>query len=275
MATRRRRPPEPPSIEIKQFTLEEINRGIARIQRRIEEVKALETDQVQYDDQRRYTAEQNIRTAILEVFDLNSPQYQEHQYYQIWHGEKSVSIAYGYEEAYDHEAQQNFLAGIPQAIKMLEGLITWLEEKRAELGQDTTARVRSAFEGLDLHYRIASICVDLYRNGHYRNAVLDASLALMNFVKERSRRHDLDGASLMRTVFSKNDPILAFNDLSDQTDLDEQEGMMHLFEGITLALRNPRAHSLSDDSPEEALEYIALLSLLAKRLEKTKQHKLT
>ena len=71
----------------------------------------------------------------------------------------------------------------------------------------------------------------------------------------------------MRTVFSRNNPILAFNDLNDQTDQDEQEGLMHLFEGAVLALRNPRAHALSDDSPELALEYIALLSMLAKRLE--------
>ena len=93
----------------------------------------------------------------------------------------------------------------------------------------------------------------------------------MNFVKEKSRRHDLDGAPLMRTVFSRNNPILAFNDLSDQTDQDEQEGMMHLFEGAVLALRNPRAHTLLDDSPEIALEYIALLSMLAKRVEQAKR----
>ena len=36
----------------------------------------------------------------------------------------------------------------------------------------------------------------------------------------------------MRTVFSSKDPILAFNDLADQTDRDEQEGTMHLFEGL-------------------------------------------
>jgi hypothetical protein len=29
------------------------------------------------------------------------------------------------------------------------------------------------------------------------------------------------------TVFSRNAPILAFNELKDQTDLDEQQGMMH------------------------------------------------
>ncbi len=46
---------------------------------------------------------------------------------------------------------------------------------------------------------------------------------------------------------------------------------MHLFAGVVLALRNPRAHALSDDSPELALECIALLSLLAKRLEQAKR----
>jgi hypothetical protein len=44
--------------------------------------------------------------------------------------------------------------------------------------------------------------------------------------------------------------------------------MMHLSEGAVLGLRNPRAHALLDDSPELALEYIALLSLLAKRLDR-------
>jgi len=115
------------------------------------------------------------------------------------------------------------------------------------------------------------VCADLYRDGHYRNAVLDASLALEHFVKEKSRRHDLSGADLMRTVFSMKSPILAFNDLRDDTDRSEHEGLMHLFEGAVLALRNPRAHALSDDSPELALEYIALLSLLAKRLEQAKR----
>ena len=50
----------------------------------------------------------------------------------------------------------------------------------------------------------------------------------------------------MRTVFSSKDPILAFNDLADQTDRDEQEGTMHLFEGAVLAIRNPGGHSFPE-----------------------------
>jgi uncharacterized protein (TIGR02391 family) len=94
---------------------------------------------------------------------------------------------------------------------------------------------------------------------------------LVNFVKEKSRRHDLDGAPLMSTVFSANNPVLAFNALADPTDKDEQQGVMHLFMGAVLALRNPRAHSVFDDSPEMSLDYIAFLSMLAKRLEAAKR----
>ena len=113
--------------------------------------------------------------------------------------------------------------------------------------------------------------VEFKQNEHYANAVLNAGIALVNYVKEKSGRHDLDGAGLMTTVFSKNAPVLAFNDLTDKTDQDEQEGLMHLFVGAVQALRNPRAHTLAPDSPEDALEAIAFFSFLAKRLDRTKR----
>lgn len=131
----------------------------------------------------------------------------------------------------------------------------------------------STLDEMELHPRIVGVSRDLFLNGHYGNAVFDPSKALVNFVKERSGRHDLDGAPLMKTVFSRNDSILEFNDLSDQSDCDEQEGMMHLYEGAALAIRNLRGHTFVDDSPERALEYIGLLSMLANRLEETKRRK--
>ena len=261
----RRRWPEPPPIEIRQFrSREEIDLAIERLRRRAEEVRGLDPRQVPHEDQRVRNVEQNISNAILEVFGPHSPEYRDHQYHRIWHGGMYVNMS-------DEYIQQCFANGIPQTVTMLDGLIGRLEERRAEMGQDVAARVRTAFEGLELHSRIAAVTTELYRNGHYRNAVLDAAVALVNFVKEKSRRHDLDGAPLMRTVFSRNDSILAFNDLREQSDQDEQEGMMHLFEGAVLALRNPRAHTLSDDSPEQALDYIAFLSLLAKHVERARR----
>jgi len=98
------------------------------------------------------------------------------------------------------------------------------------------------------------------------SAALDTSLALQDYVKQKSRCHE-DGADLMGFVFSRNGPVLSFNALADDTDKSEQEGLMDLFEGVT---RNPRAHALPHDSSEMALEYIALISLLAKRLDRAK-----
>lgn len=260
----RRRPQDPPPIEIKQFTADEIPRGIAILRRRIEEVQSLRTNKVSYNDQRVRNAESNISSSVLDIFGANSPEYQEHQGHSIWQGTRYVGME-------PEEIQAGFEAGIPKSIMMLEGLIARLEEKQADLGQDPAGRVKMAFDNMELHPQIADVCADLYRNRHYRNAVLDASLALVNIVKEKSRRHDLDGAPLMRAVFSKNAPVLAFNDLKDQTEQDEQEGMMHLFEGAVQALRNPRAHALADDSPEEALEYIAFLSFLAKKVDQARR----
>jgi uncharacterized protein (TIGR02391 family) len=103
--------------------------------------------------------------------------------------------------------------------------------------------------------------------------VFAAAKTLVNFVKERSGRHDLDGAPLMRTVFSKNKPVLAFSDLSDPTQLDEQEGLMHLFEGAVLGIRNPGGHSFPEGTEQRAIEYISLLSLLAYLAQEAKKQK--
>jgi len=246
------------------FSIEDIERGLVTLRRRLDEVKALAASGVRFDDPRVRTVAENIRDAVREVFGADSPEYQRHQGHRIWHGPLRMNM-------HPSEQQASFEAGVPHSVELLENFIRRLEEKKADFAPDTTGRVRMAFEGLDLHPRIAAVCADLYRDGHYRNAVLDASVALVNFVREKSRRHDLDGAKLMSTVFSKNNPILAFNAMAEQTDEDEQEGMMHLFMGAVLALRNPRAHALLDDSPEMALEHIGLISLLAKQLDGAKR----
>ncbi len=76
-------------------------------------------------------------------------------------------------------------------------------------------------------------------------------MALVNMVKEKSRRHDLDGAVLMTTVFSKNNPILAFNDRKEKTDEDEQEAayrtVAEALEGRPLIVR-----TLDADVPVQA-----------------------
>ena len=143
--------------------------------------------------------------------------------------------------------------------------------KGENLQMEARLRVRPAFEEDSLHPKIVAATKALYRDAHYRDAVLGASIALIKLVQTKSRRPDLDGVALMSTVFSKNKPILAINKMKDKTDWDEQEGMMHLLMGAVLAIRNPRAHGLFADDPESALEYIGFISMLAKRVDRAKR----
>ena len=262
MSRRLPRPSGPPEFVSRELSREEIDRGIVKLRRRIEEVRALAG--LHHDDPAVRTAELNISEAIREIFGNESAEYHAHRYIHVWSGSSAVGDS-------EHNFQQKFQAGIPKTIGVLEGLIHRLEEKRAELEEQGGVRDPRSLRDLDIHPRILDAAGGLFGDGHYANAVLDAAIALKNLVQEKSRRHDLDGAPLMRTVFSPNAPILAFNDLSDPTGRDEQEGMMHLYEGVMLAVRNPRAHKLIESLPQRALEYISLISLLAKRVEETRR----
>jgi predicted nucleotide-binding protein len=73
----------------------------------------------------------NIRETIREVFGPNSPEFHDHQYDDIWHGGYNGSDE-------DRERQQKFLAGVVQTVLMLEGLVTRLEEKRADIADAPT-----------------------------------------------------------------------------------------------------------------------------------------
>jgi uncharacterized protein (TIGR02391 family) len=129
---------------------------------------------------------------------------------------------------------------------------------------------RPSLAGRRLNPRVLDASEELFKNKHYSEAVFGAAKTLIDLVKQKSGRTNLDGAPLMRAVFSKNNPILAFNDLKDQTDADEQEGMMHLYEGAVQAVRNVRGHKAGiKDEAERALQYLELLSLLTDRLDET------
>lgn len=246
-------------VQIKQFTFEEIDRAIIKINRRLEEVESLK-EAIIYKDQRVENAEVNIRETIREVYGQLSPEFIKYQYYNIWEGE------YVDDEPF-YKMQLRFQGGISQAHGMLSGLIIRLNEKREDLQEDPKLIRIQTFNGLNIHKRIFAVCSDLFKDGHFSSAVFEASKSLINYVKEKSNRYDLDGTGLVRTVFSKKDPILCFNGLIDQTDLDEQEGIMHLFEGVVMGIRNPRGHDNIMDNPDRAMDYIILISLLTYRIE--------
>lgn len=151
-------------------------------------------------------------------------------------------------------------------IALLAKEIELMKEQLGDNGDTTAGRAIRAYSNLDLHPEIARAANGLYRDGHYANAIEDAVKALNSLVRLRSGK-ELDGADLMKTVFSPKNPVLRFSELQDRPDQDEQEGFMMMFSGAVAGLRNPRAHKFIKDDPERALEFIAFVSLLAKLLD--------
>lgn len=255
-----------PPIEPRDFrSVEEIESGISKLKRRIRELEQLVVKPgILRDSDADDVVASNVRETIRAVFGSNSPEFDEHQHIRLWAGPRPLNMSR--QGWIDGEER-----GRKKAISILNGLIGRLREKLEDLGGAGVPSTPSTyFDRLNLHPRILDVSRDLFLDGHPWEAVFAAAKAMVNYVKECSDRHDLDGASLVRTVFSQKDPVLAFNNLSDQTDLDEQEGMMHLFEGAVLGIRNPGGHSFPEGPEQRAVEYISLLSLLAYRVQEAK-----
>jgi uncharacterized protein (TIGR02391 family) len=117
-----------------------------------------------------------------------------------------------------------------------------------------------------LHDSIRDLVASLYVGEHYDHAILEAFKAVSNRVKRLTGLQE-DGQSLMSAAMNPPRPLLRFNDGDSETAANEQHGLMLIFMGAMRAIRNPRAHDHLATGREEALEHLALASLLMRKLD--------
>ena len=109
-----------------------------------------------------------------------------------------------------------------------------------------------------LHPTVQKIATLYFDDEHYRSAILDTYIGLVQAVKDKSKVTDKDGSPLMDFVFSPNKPILKVSD-----DKDEQQGAMWLFKGAVMYVRNSNAHKLNQwNDTQKAIEWLAMASCL-------------
>ena len=128
----------------------------------------------------------------------------------------------------------------------------------------------------ELHPGIKSVALDLFKNGHYKEAIQAALVEVINRVKvvaknpHGSNARELDGDDLMNRVFGcdgVNTPLVKLNNLSDTLDRAEQRGFMYLFKGV-VGIRDKKAHlNFVQNDSFKTLEYLALASLLMRLLD--------
>lgn len=118
-----------------------------------------------------------------------------------------------------------------------------------------------------LHSEIIEHALPKYQDGHYRNAVLDSVIAVFDLIRKRTGLSE-DGDELIGKAFSLIRPHLILSEIDSDSGKNDQKGFMQIFKGVYQGVRNPKAHSLSNDLTDiEAAQYLVLASLLARRIE--------
>ena len=118
-----------------------------------------------------------------------------------------------------------------------------------------------------LHERVVKASAQLFRDGHYPEAVEAAIKSVFQFIRDRTGLTG-DGAKLVDAAFSTGKPMLVFSDLSDETKRNEHVGFMELLKASYKGVRSVLSHTHGKQEEKRvAFEYMVFASLLCRRLE--------
>jgi len=156
-------------------------------------------------------------------------------------------------------------------VRRALGGIRDLAEVEARLSPDSPELIAD-----ELHptvWRSASVTWD---TGQYRVAVGQAALALATQIKARARSK-LNDRKLMQEVFAPEHPksgmirLHFLGDREDDTWRSRQQGLHLLAQGAYAGIRNVSVHEEGELSQQQALEYLAVLSVIARWFEETRE----
>ncbi|MGW5191742.1 TIGR02391 family protein [Kribbella sp. NPDC004138] len=124
------------------------------------------------------------------------------------------------------------------------------------------------FEARNIHPDLPSKVRKLFDDGHWEQSVFEAFKYIEQEVKRVSGLRGKTGYALMMDAFNENNAKVKLNPLATDSEIDEQRGYKCIFAGAAAGIRNPRGHEVDlGDTPDEALDYLALASLLLRRLD--------
>jgi len=164
----------------------------------------------------------------------------------------------------------NILDACDQAIGRLEGMALKAE---AELPPQIGV--------VSMHPLVWGAAGPLWRDEHYREAVTAAAESLVAQVKARTGRNDLPETALWQEVFSDKPPTEGKPRLrwpgkpSDRDVKTMNDGLRQFAPGAQMVIRNPAAHSTDRMSEQDALERLAVISLLARWIGECDVHEIS
>ena len=161
--------------------------------------------------------------------------------------------------------RQNWSVHYEASIRAREALLR-ADEVRKNLGENAPE-----FSAAELHPWIWSGASSLWQSGHYREAVEGAIKKMNAETQNKVGRRDVSETDLFKQAFSLDEPkpgkarLRRTKDDGSDTYKSVQRGAMALAEGVFAGIRNPLSHEADQElSEQEALEYLAALSVLAR-----------
>ena len=141
---------------------------------------------------------------------------------------------------------------------------------------EVNARYNGLIEKLrerQTHEEVIKYCTAELLVENYFHSIFEAAKGLSDRVREMSGLLE-DGAKLYDTVFSNNNPILAYNDLETDSEKNQQNGLKEMLKGITHYVRNVTAHEpkikwIIEESA--AVEILTVISFLHSELDKCRK----
>ncbi len=138
MARKSSSPPPPPSRNLGKQDLES---GIRKLERRIEELKAFDVSSVHERwDARAQSLEDKIHATMAEIFGEGTPEYQRHSISEL----DTLPMSIMGEQYPVNEIREGYHKGVQNAVIKLESVRSLLQERLADLGEMPSAKKEEA-----------------------------------------------------------------------------------------------------------------------------------
>ena len=154
------------------------------------------------------------------------------------------------------------------------GLMVGSDGKLRKSGEKATTHTKTIpenakiFDDRHFHTKINQHARKLFIEGNYFHAVFECCKVYDKEVQSKSQMSGY-GAKLMETALATSGTV-KLNSQRNRTEINEQEGVMHLSVGLMRAIRNPQAHEPALDWPivrEDALDLLSFLNFLFHKID--------
>jgi uncharacterized protein (TIGR02391 family) len=140
--------------------------------------------------------------------------------------------------------------------------------RASQFTEETLERKSSShpFEERAIHEKLPQKVRKLFDDAHYAESTFEAYKFLDRKIQNFSGIKET-GYKLMMAALAETGP-LKINDLSTDSQKDEQRGYQFILAGAMSALRNPRGHEFDYfDHVETCLDHLSLASMLIRKFE--------